>query len=225
MPGWGGAGGRVQVQATGREISTGVGLGDRGPGFGKVAHGLRVTEGPVALGLGPVGGAPRGLGNGVDVAVAALLLAGLKCPRLALGALHERVAVLLRSAAGLEVLGAWAVRRLWVKIEIKLCLRLGFFWAEKVWHIVVSKIFAGGARLAASLVGLRVHGAQCGSSKVAIEEALVGREAFFCPRQPHAEVLDVLAVRSVVRLQSRPFAGLVSSRQRAALHVVRLSLC
>lgn len=225
MPGRGGAGGRVQVQATGREISTGVGLGDLGPGFGKVAHGLGVTECPVALGLGPVGGAPRGLGDGVDVAVPALLLAGLQRPGFALGALHKGVAVLLRSAAGLEVLGARAFRRLWVHIEIELCLRLGFFWAEKVRYVVVGEIFASRARLAASLVGFGVHGAQCGPSKVAIEEALIGREPFFGPRQAHTEVLDVLAVRSVVRLQSCTFAGLVSIRQSAAFHMVRFSFC
>lgn len=79
-----------------------------------------------------------------------------------------------------------------------------------MWYVVVGKIFAGRPRLAARLVGFGVHGTKSGSSEVSIEEAFVGRKAFVGPGQTHTEVLDVLAVRSVVRLQSSTFAGLVS---------------
>lgn len=89
MPGGGWAGGRVQVQAAGWEVPTGIGLCNLGPGFGKVAYGLGVTQRPMAFGLGPVGGTPRGLGNGVNVAVPTLLFAGLQGPGFALRALHK----------------------------------------------------------------------------------------------------------------------------------------
>lgn len=64
--------------------------------------------------------------------------------------------------------------------------------------------------MAACLVGFGVHGAKSSPSKVSIQEAFVGRKTFLSPGQTHTQVLDVLAVRSVVRLQSGTFAGLVS---------------
>lgn len=95
VPGGGWAGGRVQVQAAGWEVPTGIGLCDLGPGFGKVAHRFGIAQCPVAFGLGPVGRTPRGLGNGVDVAVPTLLLTGLQGAGFALRAFHERVPILL----------------------------------------------------------------------------------------------------------------------------------
>lgn len=89
VPGGGRAGGRVQVQAAGWEIPTGTGLCNLGPGFGKIAHRLRVTQRPVAFGLGPVGGTPRGLGNSVNVAMPTLLFTGLQCSCFALRAFHK----------------------------------------------------------------------------------------------------------------------------------------
>lgn len=87
----------------------------------------------MAFGLCPVRWTPGGLGNGVNIAVPTLLLTRLQRASFALRTFHERVPVLLRSGAGLEVLCAWAFCRLWVNIEVKLCFRLGFFGAEKVW--------------------------------------------------------------------------------------------
>lgn len=89
VPGGGWAGGRVQVQAAGWEVPTGIGLCHLGPGFRQVAHGLGVTQCPMAFGLGPVGGTPRGLGNGVDVAMPTLLFTGLQRPRFALRTFHK----------------------------------------------------------------------------------------------------------------------------------------
>lgn len=61
----------------------------------------------MAFGLCPVGWTPGGLGDGVDIAVPALLLTRLQGPSFALAAFHEGVPVLLRSGARLEVLRAW----------------------------------------------------------------------------------------------------------------------
>ena len=49
-----------------------------------------------------------------------------------------------------------------------------------------------------------------GGAPVSIQEAFIGRKPFVSPGQTHTQVLDIFAVRSVVRLQSRTFAGLVS---------------
>lgn len=89
VPGRGRAGRRVQVQAARWEVPTGTGLCNLGPGFGKVAHRLRVTQRPVAFGLGPVGGTPRGLGNSVNVTMPTLLFTRLQCPSFTLRAFHK----------------------------------------------------------------------------------------------------------------------------------------
>lgn len=154
----------------------------------------------MAFGLRSVRWTPGGLGNGVDIAVPTLLLTRLQRPCFALGAFHERVPVLLRSAGGLEVLSARTFRRLWVDTEVKLCFGLGFFWAEKVWYVVVCEIFAGRPRLGACLVGLGMHWAESSSSKVSIQEAFICGKAFISPGQTHTQVLNVLAVGSVVSL-------------------------
>lgn len=87
-----------------------------------------------------------------------------------------------------------------------------------MWYVVVGKVFTGRPRLAASLVALGVHGTESGSSKISIEEAFIGRKAFFSPGQTHTQVLDILAIGSVVRLQCGTFTGLVSMLKRKEVH-------
>lgn len=60
----------------------------------------------MALGLCPIGGTLRRLWDGIDVAVATVLVAGLQRPGFALRGFHEGVPVLLRSGVRLQVLCA-----------------------------------------------------------------------------------------------------------------------
>lgn len=106
VPGSARAGRRVQVHTAGWKIPTGVWFCSLGPGLRKVAHGFRVCQNSMALGLCPIGGTLRGLWDGVDVAVATVLVARLQRPSFALRSFHKGVPVLLRSGVRLQVLGA-----------------------------------------------------------------------------------------------------------------------
>lgn len=60
----------------------------------------------MALGLCPIGGTLRRLWDGVDVAVATVLVTRLQRPSFALRSFHKGMSVLLGSAVRLQVLGA-----------------------------------------------------------------------------------------------------------------------